>query len=397
MRIALAWIVPTPLVSITVRYERYVRGLVALGHDVVTVCHRDAAAGYEFSTITVNDLLAFREAEFWKSLPIDAIVTISWLAYPEIIEAMHASGKRIIAVTDSDGVLGVRVHPVELLRRMTVQHGPMRMKLAGMKFWSQLYARGLNVNDRSSLRSATASNSIAVTSDGAKQNLEKFFRHHERPELCNRVIVVPYPIDDVFLSDTNVTLPKKKQIVAIGRWDDPQKDPSLLAAAIKRIARQLPDTNIMVVGKGGEKHVGRKCRGLSNVHCLGRISPDEISACLLQSRILLITSRWESGPIVANEALAVGCSLVGPAWISTLAAYCQGDHYGTLFHRRSAFAVQKAIATEMLAWEDGRRSDLVIRQAATRRFSPIEVCRQLLLEPTSRQTNTTPASACSDD
>ena len=156
MRIALAWIVEAPLTSITVRYERYVRGFRALGHDVVTVCHKAAAVGYEFPTLTTDDLASFNDPTYWKSIGADLVLVVSWLSFPKIIEAIRESGSRVVAVSDSDGIKGVRVFPMELLCRMIAQHTHLRDKLGAVKHWLDLYSRAYLEADQIAIRSAAA-------------------------------------------------------------------------------------------------------------------------------------------------------------------------------------------------------------------------------------------------
>lgn len=378
MRIALAWIVEAPLTSITVRYERYVRGFQSLGHDVVTVCHKAAAVGYEFPTLTTDDLSSFCDPMYWKSIGADLVLVVSWLSFPNVIAAIHESGSRVVAVSDSDGVFGVRVHPAELLRRMILQHTRLRDKLGSFKYWIELYSRTSAAADQSVLRSAAASDSVAVTSEGARSNLKKFFEYYARTDLSERITVVPYPIDDNFLSDCDHSHLKNNQLLAIGRWDDPQKDAKLLAESLRAIAPKTPNSQFLIVGRNGGGWFDSICATNPNVRYFDVLRPYEVAELMKNCRCLLTTSRWESGPIVLNEALASGCTIIGPNSIPTVADACQNSRFGTQFGRRTAQAVATAIQAELRHWDEGRRDAQVISEHWMPRFSPQNVCRRFI-------------------
>jgi hypothetical protein len=96
-----------------------------------------------------------------------------------------------------------------------------------------------------------------------------------------------------------------------------------------------------------------------------------------QSRILLSTSRWESGPIVAAEAVLRGCSVVGAQSIPGFRQFSDTG-CGTVFATHSPRAIASAVREEARAWRDGRRDPEVIAAAWRGYFTPRQVCAQLL-------------------
>ena len=107
------------------------------------------------------------------------------------------------------------------------------------------------------------------------------------------------------------------------------------------------------------------------------VAQDEVAALLGRARVLLSTSRWESGPIVAGEAMLRGCSLVGPASIPSFAQFCDAG-CGTTFGRRSAGAVVAALDAETEAWAAGRRDPVAIASRWHGYFTSEGVCRRVL-------------------
>jgi hypothetical protein len=113
------------------------------------------------------------------------------------------------------------------------------------------------------------------------------------------------------------------------------------------------------------------------------VSQSGIVELLGRSRVLLSTSRWESGPIVASEALLRGCSLVGPNSIPSFRHFCEGGACGTTFAARTGPAVGVALDQETRAWEGGARDARDIAATWKNRFTADTICRQVLtgLEP----------------
>ena len=66
-----------------------------------------------------------------------------------------------------------------------------------------------------------------------------------------------------------------------------------------------------IVGPGGEKAFAPIQQQWPAIRYLGSRTPQGIAELLRSSRVLLLPSRWESGPIVIGEALCSGCSIVG--------------------------------------------------------------------------------------
>ncbi|HZW34203.1 MAG TPA: glycosyltransferase [Isosphaeraceae bacterium] len=379
MRIALVWPADNRLVDITVRYERYVRGFEELGHQVVTVCQETAAAGYQFPIHTTPDRDALCDPELWRRLDLDAAVIINWLRMPELVAAIKSACPRVVAVSDSDGVVGIRAQPLTILRRMVALQTRWGMKARTAKYWVQLVLGGYRAAERPIIESADESDQIVVTSPGARANLAAVFASQGRPELCAKVMVVPYPVDDEFLLGDGATAgDRTDRVVAIGRWDDPQKDAALLAAAIDRVAVLRPETEFVLIGRNGNAEFGKLVKKFPRVRYLGVQPPSIIAQFLRGSRVLVLSSRWESGPIVASEAVCAGCSLVGPSWVPTIPWYCSDGRHGSLFTRRSASALAIALSAELAEWDSGRRNPLATAAHFRPWFTPINVCRRLL-------------------
>ena len=143
------------------------------------------------------------------------------------------------------------------------------------------------------LESAERANVIAVGNAHAKVCLNRFFAYHHRPDLAAKLAVIPYPVDECFLRGA-VPRERQRRLVAVGRWDDPQKDAALLAAAVSRVLKARGSLSFVLVGRGGERVFGPLCARHPQVKYLGVQPPDAVAALLRDSRALLMSSRWKA-------------------------------------------------------------------------------------------------------
>jgi glycosyltransferase involved in cell wall biosynthesis len=372
MKIVLVWPAKDPLRSISVRYERYVKGFRLLGYEAVTVCLPSAVDGYIERVVVAANEQVLCNPEFYRSMQCDAGLVITWLGLPNVVQAMKAAIPWVVSVADSDGLIGTHVHSAATFRRAVFQHSNWELRLRAIKYWLQQYF--IN-NDliKVVFESASAADRIIMASPYAVDNLKRFFRYYHREELAAKVIFAAYPVDDDFLNGpVPAAWQRENRVVAIGRWDDPQKDADLLAASINMAAIKLPSTEFVIVGRNGSE-VTRRCKRLKD---LGEQPPSKIAELLRTSRLLLLTSRWEGAPIVAFEAICSGTTVVGPSWVPA----CQwiAPNAGTLFCRRSASSVKDALLRELLKWDCGERDPSAIAKLWRPYFNPVQVCQDLL-------------------
>jgi glycosyltransferase involved in cell wall biosynthesis len=389
MRIGVVWTAPSRLVDISVRYERYLRGFRALGHDAFAVCSPEAADGFTEPVFTVPHTAAFLDHDFWQSLRLDAAVLVTWLGMPEQVAVLKRACPYVVSIADSDGQVGARVHPGPLFRRMQAMHRGWSLRLRAAKFWLQQLLYLAPREDRPHTDSAERADLIAVCSSGARANLCRFFSHYARPDLCPKVAVIPYPIDACYLQGS-VNVEREDRIIAVGRWDDPQKDAPLLCRAVARYLDGGGRTEFAFVGPGGAVFESLT-RHYPRVRYLGLQRPEIIADLMRRSRALLLTSVWESGPLVLNEALASGCTTIGLDCLPAVVSACQDGPFGTVARGRSPKALAAAILAEMECWERGERSPAANAAHWRPRFDPLTVARQLLLPVTKDALECLPA------
>ena len=378
MRIGVIWPENYPLARTTVRFELYLEGFRALGHDAVLVATEAASVGFPCETWKIPDRAALLAPGLWADLGLDAALVCTWLVNGDVLAAARPHVRRLISLSDSDGCIGVRVHPWSLLSRMWVMQQRLPDRLRTARWWLSQFL-GIDVRrDAEVLASCRLADRIVVFSPGAGESLASFFRYHREEGLIGRIAVAPYPVDEGF-GDGPLEKAREDRVVAIGRWDDPQKDAGLLAASLKRLLRDRAATRCSILGAGGGGALeSLRAAFPGRVDCPGPVPPARVREILGRSRCLVSTSRWESGPIVAAEALLRGCSLVGPHSIPSFRCFCRDGSCGTTFVRRSAPSASAAVRSELEAWDAGRRDAEEIGSAWRGHFTPRAVCRRLL-------------------
>jgi len=375
MRVGVVWNANARLTGITVRFERYLRGLRALGHDAFAVCTREAAQGFEEPTLAASSLADFVSPAYWRSLDLDAAFVITWLGMPDVLRALKGACPWVVSLADSDGQVGTRAHPGSTFRRMVRGQLHWRAKLGAAKFWAELYYEGPRAVQHV-IESASLADLVVFGADLPKMHFEHFLAKSGRLDLKRKLSVVLYPVDDCFL-DADVRTDREDAVVAIGRWDDPQKDAGLLSSGIARYLARGARTSFYVFGRGGERWFVPLSRQYPQVRYLGVQPPLVIAERLGRSRILLFSSMWEGSPVSANEALASGCTLVAPSYVPSLRSFCEAGA-GTCFRGRRAERLASAIETETRAWARGERVPSAIASVWRPQVDPVAVARALL-------------------
>ncbi len=382
LKIAVVWNHRSRLLDCSFRFEQYVAGFRALGHEPVVVCDFDSAAGFDGPLEVADSADRFRQEGFWRSVAADVAVIVTWHRMSEVLRAIRAAGTRVVAIADTDGLLGVRTSPWKTLEQRIVYRDGFAAKAKLAARWALRYLAAVarvSADDREHLASTRSSNAVVMGSGQAAANFRAYLARHGQGSLGGRVHIVPFTVGETFLA-CPVPETKAPRVVAIGRWSDPQKDAGRLAAALERFLDRRPerdDLEIVLLGEGGERWFAPLARAWPAVYYAGVRRQAEVARTLAAARAIVFASRWEGSPHSALEALAVGATLVGPA-LPSLASWCDGGRFGTVTPSRRAGALARALEREMAAWDDGRRRAGEISRCWRERLAPEAVCGELL-------------------
>ncbi|HSP82089.1 MAG TPA: glycosyltransferase family 4 protein, partial [Myxococcaceae bacterium] len=356
-------------------------GLLALGveqagHEPLLLCPEAGAfPPPEYLRVVPRERLGL--ADFWFAQRVDLALVYTWLDNStDILRALRAAGVPALSKGDSDGQLGLRVHPLATLRRTVLPHASWGLRARAGLYWLRRYARAHRPEEQAILDNLEQARLTLLETEAARGHLQRFLEHAGRPELGARVRVLPNPVAPRVL-ETPVPARKVPRVLAVGRWDDVQKDAPLLSRALERFAAAHPEVEVELIGPGGADCFGPLTRRHRQVRYLGPLPHAQVLTHLAPARTLVFSSRWEGAPIAANEALALGCTVVGPPLPAFRGLAAQGD-FGVLARERSPRGLAEALGREMEAWAAGRREPARVAGFWRERVAPLRVVESLL-------------------
>ena len=118
----------------------------------------------------------------------------------------------------------------------------------------------------------------------------------------SKIHCVPHPIQtDIFKFDPAV--PKKNQIISVGRWESYQKNLPLLLKTLRTFLDKNLSWTSVVIGSGLPAKSPHP-----RITFLPPLSPPDLACHMQESKIFLSSSRYESFGLAANEAILCGCT-----------------------------------------------------------------------------------------
>ncbi len=378
MKIAVVWNHDSRLLDCSFRFEQYAAGFRALGHEPVVVATRTSAQGSDLPVHPADDASAFGDAGFWRQVGADAAVIVTWHRMSGVLEAIHQAGTRVVAISDSDGRVGVRVFPGFALERLIVYCDGWVERARCVKYWLGRFLRELRTRspeDDEAILSTRASDVVALGHGEGLRHFRRFLAHHGEEALADRLVEVPFTIGASFFS-CPVPEEKDDRVCAIGRWGDPQKNASLLAAALERFLTERPQTEVVIFGADGERFFAPLAERFAGLAYCGLARQDVVAETLAGCRSIVFSSRWEGCPHAATEALALGATIVGTA-IPSLQSWTADGEFGRVARPRPR-DLARALAIEMASWDAGERDGRAVAEHWRPRLAPEAVCRRLL-------------------
>lgn len=362
----------------------YADGFGALGHEAEVVCLEGSRipAGAQMTTASRGQLT---DAAYWGRREVDLALVFTWMGNFDVVQALRRSGAYVVSKGDTDGLMGVRVHPRATAMRALY---PARSAIDGARrswHWLKRYAYLYRREDDELLRTLAEADATIVETPAARTNLLRFLAHYDAAPLTHRLHSVRVPVHPRFSS--GALEPKEANlVVSVGRWSDRAKDAGLLRRTLVR----LSDCEAVVAGPDGERVVA----GLPDrVRYVGPLAPDALKNLFTLARVCLVTSRWEGCHAAGHEALAMGCTIVGPP-IPAVESMTLDGRFGVVTSGRAARDLAAAVRRELASWTDGQRDESAIAEYWRRQVHPEAVARQILaLIPSVEGDRLRPAAA----
>lgn len=135
-----------------------------------------------------------------------------------------------------------------------------------------------------------------------------------------RVLYAPYGVPAVPASYSKSTSPSTFTIAYVGRLDEDQKRIDDVIDIFTKIISKIKNVKLLIAGDGSKRpdleHWIAAQNNPSNIKYYGTLDPTALSEKVYaQSDAMLLTSHWETGPIVAWEAFSHGLVLVTSRYI----------------------------------------------------------------------------------
>ncbi|MBD2187095.1 glycosyltransferase family 4 protein [Pseudanabaena mucicola] len=134
-----------------------------------------------------------------------------------------------------------------------------------------------------------------------------------------RLFYAPYGVDTV-KPDIGQTSQNVLRLAYVGRFEEQQKKISDIPLILTELEKYTNHYKLVLAGSGPDEEILRSALAIfgDRVEFKGVLSQEELNTYIYQSSTaLLLTSTWETGPIVAWEAMANGLVLVTSQYIGS--------------------------------------------------------------------------------
>jgi glycosyltransferase involved in cell wall biosynthesis len=259
-----------------------------------------------------------RNPLWWKDHHPDLVILGLWTRpkYDPIRRAALTSTPHVIERADSDGMRTASCGPLTYTKRRfdyfrdRTYHWPSLLSIPASIFYSLASIIATPWIEARLARTIKLLPAIAVETPHAT-NLWKSLatRLGADPE---KIHCVPHPIQtDIFKFDP--TVPKKNQIISVGRWESYQKNLPLLLKTLRSFLDKNPSWTSLVIGSGLPTRSPHP-----QITFLPPLPPPDLAHHMQRSKIFFSSSRYESFGLASAEAASCGCLVVGPSEVPFL-------------------------------------------------------------------------------
>jgi glycosyltransferase involved in cell wall biosynthesis len=329
-------------------------GLHRRGWDVEMHC-TDAALRHWSFPVHAASLSELADPAHWAGRGLDAAIAVTFMTHGSVLRALRSAGMRVVGKGDTDGLLSPRLETRETLRETLWHRGGPAWRARALANWLAR-AGPLHRSQVRSVEDAVGNaDAFVLETDPARRRVARLLERYGDAALAGRLRTVINPVAPAFTRG-EVAVERAPLVVAVGRWDDPQKNPRLMARALRLFLDAHPAYRAEVIGADAE----RRFRGShEELAARSHVEQAELARLLARARIVVSSSRFESFALASHEGLASGCSVVGPRLAPFVQAVERGP-FGTLQGARGARGLADALATEAGAWESGARDSAAI-------------------------------------
>ena len=232
----------------------------------------------------------------WTRPKYDPIRRAALSATPHVIERADSDGTR----TASCGLLTYAKRRFDYFRDRTY-HWPSLLSIPASIFYSFASVLATPWIEARLARTLKLLPALTVETPHATALWKSLATHLGVDP--SKIHCVPHPIQtDIF--KFSAAIPKKNEIISVGRWESYQKNLPLLIRTLRAFLDQNPSWTSLVIGSGLPAKSPHP-----QITFLSPLSPPDIARHMQESKIFLSSSRYESFGLAAAEALCCGCRL----------------------------------------------------------------------------------------
>jgi len=256
--------------------------------------------------------LDVRNPSWWQSQKPDLVILGLWTRpkYDPIRRAAISATPHVIERADSDGMRTASCGFFSYAKRRfdyfrdRTYHWPSLLSIPASIFYSFASIIATPWIETRLARTLKLLPAIAVETPHATALWKSLAtRLGADPE---KIHCVPHPIQtDIFKFDP--AIPKKNQIISVGRWESYQKNFPLLLKTLRTFLNHNPDWSSIVIGSGLPTKSSH-----ARITFLPTLSPPDLARLMQESQIFFSSSRYESFGLASAEARTCGCATPDP-------------------------------------------------------------------------------------
>jgi glycosyltransferase involved in cell wall biosynthesis len=350
-----AWIISDIFVDENIqphwRMYAYADVLKGIGYDTVNFFSDDSklcVLKYKNSKISfIKQMLCIEKP--------DLAIVYTWCKNLWYLEFLKNNGVQIINRVDSDGRNTFKYHPYDMFKFMTYPQPKIITKIRAVKhfFVRWFFEKQTQIDEM--IRSFESTDFITVASFGGLNNFKKTLLKMKRLDLVNKLFYLPNPTSPAFFNkEING---KNHKIISVADWENSitsiWKNKTMLINVIDKYSVKYPKYKFFIVGRGAVKLFKPKFYNKSNVVIVDQIVNEDLPDFMADAKILLITSRREGAPIIVNEALSMGCTIVSTP-LPGVNIELENLNWGTIANSFSLKSFLDALDNEIKKWETGK-------------------------------------------
>ena len=363
------------------------RGLQMLGVDSHAVMPGEASADDEADLIR-TEYANLESSEWWQSQGLDGVVLYAWgrPRFRKVASAIHHAGIQLILNQDNGGFISplAGFSGWYMEQWIMTGHGASAARLgAFLKQILRGLTIGLFLTDPLRAQHLKQGDFIACVSPAATKAYQRLCWFYGGRKLAKRVVMIPHPVETKFVF-VDSPLPKLRQVVCVGRWQDHlQKRPLLMQSVLEHLLEDDQEVLIQIVGETtrelAEWHQSLRDDYRRRVHLRGRLDRAQLADVFCSSQIFYSPSAYESFGIAAAEALCCGCSVVGKDSVSMASfEWFISEQSGRLAATDDIQGHLNALTDELTSWKKGERNPDTLSEIWVSRLHADRVAQQIL-------------------